>query len=269
MRRERLRLFGAAFAFVALVFAPPARAQDWLAKPFQEWSRGEAAKVLEESPWAVKQTVKIKYAEQSRRVAGAPGAGSTAVAVFGGEPTLVQPGANTAAVAGATAPVDFTFTLRLRSGLPLRKALARLKQLEAGRLSEKERASAEAKVKGLLECPACADNYVLTLSAKSKEIPGADPVHASFKGARINDLKRYIFIANERGERRPLVHFVPPTAPGDEAIFFFPRADESGRPLLTPANKLLLFNAADNEVNSPANFRVDVTKLVVNGVLEF
>ena len=33
--------------------------------------------------------------------------------------------------------------------------------------------------------------------------------------SRLADLQRYVYIANERGERRPLVYFVPPRVPGD------------------------------------------------------
>src|SRR5205085_1879189 len=125
------------------------------------------------------------------------------------------------------------------------------------------------KIRGLLDCPACADNYVLTLSAKSGEAPGADPVFTTFKGARLADLQRYVYIADERGQRRTLVHFVPPKAPGEEATFFFPRADDKGSPLLTTASKEFYFNLSDMEVNSVTNFRVDVTKLVAGGAVDF
>ena len=250
----------------AVCLAGPAGAQeDWLAKPYAEWSKGEAEKVLESSPWAVSQTVKIRYAGQSRHAAGVGSTGQ-GVVVFGAEPALVQPGVN---LGGAEAPVDFVFTLRLRSAAPVRKALARLALLEAGRLKGKERAALEAKAKGLAECPACADNYVLTLGSKSEQVPGADAVYTIYGGARLDDIRRYVFIANERGERRPLVHFVPPKAPGDEATFFFPRLDERGAPLLTPDTRELIFNVTNNEVNAAANFRVAVSTLVRNGAVEF
>ncbi|HEV3468127.1 MAG TPA: hypothetical protein VG148_02325 [Pyrinomonadaceae bacterium] len=267
MRVLRRFLAAAPLLAAAACLAGAARAQaDWLAKPYAEWSKAEAERVLESPPWAVRQTVKIRYEAQARRVAGA---GSTAagVVVFGSEPELVRPGG--AVGGGAEAPVDFVFTLRMRSAPAVRKAVARLAQLEAERLKGKERAALEARAKGLAECPACTDNYVLTLSSKSEQVPGADAVYTIYKGARLDDIKRYIFIANERGERRPLVHFVPPKAPGDEATFFFPRLDERGNPLLTPESRELIFNVTNNEVNAVTNFRVDVSTLVRGGVVEF
>lgn len=262
----RRLLAAASLAAAAACLAGAAHAQeDWPAKPYTEWSKAEAERVLESPPWAVRQTVKIRYAGEARRVAGG-GSNPEGVVVFGGDPVLVQPGVS---LGGAEAPVDFVFTLRLRSAPAVRKAVARLAQLEAGKLKGKERAALEARAKGLAECPACADNYVLTLSSKSEQVPGADAVYTIYKGARLEDIKRYIFIANERGERRPLVHFVAPKVPGDEATFFFPRLGERGEPLLTADSRELIFNVTNNEVNAITNFRVDVSKLVRDGVVEF
>ena len=39
-------------------------------KPFQEWTKKEAEHVLEESSWAPKQEVRIRYESKARRIAG-------------------------------------------------------------------------------------------------------------------------------------------------------------------------------------------------------
>ena len=233
-------------------------------KPFEQWTKQEAEKVLNDSPWAIEQEVRIRYAGTMTAVAGGP----TAAQANG---ALLRSGANTASLGGARAPVDFVFTLRLRSALPVRKALARLKQLEAknDKTGKKESADLDKVVKGLLECPACTDNYVLTLSSKSKESPGADAVYTVFGGAKLADLKRYLSIANERGERRELIHFVPPRVPGAEAVFYFPRLDEKGAPLLTPESKTLIFNVTSGEVNEVVNFNINVSTIVAGGVVQF
>ncbi|MEP6817960.1 MAG: hypothetical protein ABJA18_00405 [bacterium] len=249
----------AALALTTLVYSQENRP----AKPFQEWSKKEAEQVLEDSPWAVKQEVRLKFASQARRVAG----GTVPSDTTGG---LIDTTSNTAEMGGAEAPVDFQFTLRLRSALIVRQAVVRLKQLEPNSdTSEKGRAALEARLKGLLECPACQQNYVLTLSAKSKERPGADPIFTAFKGGRLADLQRYVFIANGRGERRDLIHFVPPKTPGDEAVFYFPRFNEKGDPLLTSTDTALIANFTNNDVNMNINFRIDVAKLIMNGQVDF
>ena len=249
----------AILAITSLVYSQEKR----LATPFQDWSKKEAEQVLEDSPWAVKQEVRLRFASQARRIAG----GTVPSETTGG---LIDTTSNTAELGGAEAPVDFQFTLRLRSALTVRQAVVRLKQLEPNSdTSEKGRAALEAKLKGLLECPACEQNYVLTLSAKSKERPGADPIFTTFKGGRLADLQRYVFIANSRGERRDLVHFVPPKAPGDEAVCYFSRFNEKGDALLTPADTALIANFTNNDVNMNINFRIDVSKLIVNGQVDF
>jgi len=228
-------------------------------KPYSHWSKKEAEAVLSDSPWAKKQELRIKFDKERQKAAGSySGVSESAAAQSQMEVTTQM-------------PVDFILTLRLRSALPVRQALVRLKALETNveKMTEQQAVAFDTQMKGLLECPACAANYVVTLSSKSKDSPGADAVYATFKGGRLADLQRYVYIANERGERRPLVHFVPPRVPGDEAVFFFPRTDEKGAPLLTLGNKELLINLADNQANAITNFRIDVTKLVLDGKVEF
>jgi hypothetical protein len=219
--------------------------------------------VLEDSPWAPKQEVRLNYASQARRVAG----GTVPSVAEGG---VTDTTSTSAGLGAAEAPVDFQFTLRLRSALIVRQALFRLMQLDQNKnMSEKDRAVFDAKLKGLLACPACEQNYVLTLSAKSKQRPGADPIFTSFKGGRLADLQRYVFIANGRGERRDLIHFVPPRVPGEDAIFYFPRFNEKGEPLLISSDTLLIANFTNNDINMNTNFRLDVSKLIVNGQVDF
>jgi hypothetical protein len=244
-------------AFMVAVFAQ----QDVINKPFEKWTREDAESILNSSPWAAHSELRLRFDQERQSAAGSytPEAGVTDTSAKNAQTTV-----------SSDIPVDFVFTARLRSALPIRQALSRLKQLQLDtKMSEKDRATLETQIKGLIECPACASNYVITLSSKSVNRPGSDAVYTTFKGGRLSDLQRYVFIANDRGERRPLVHFVPPKVPGDEAIFFFPRLDEKGAPLLTPDNKELVINLTDNRANAITNFKFDVSKLVLNSKVEF
>jgi hypothetical protein len=235
-------------------------AQDDLPKkPFQEWSKSQAESVLNSSQWTMKQELRLKFEKESQKAAGAYSG------VSGSAAAQAQTEVN------SQMPVDFVFTLRLRSALPIRQSIVRLKNLETDieKMNQQQLAAFDKQTQGLLQCPACTDNYVITLSSKSKNSPGADAVYNVFKGGRLADLQRYIFIANERGERRPLIHFVAPRVPGDEATFFFPRFDDQGAPLLTPENKQLLVNLSNNQPTSVGNFQFDVSNLILNGKVEF
>src|SRR5260370_1184603 len=170
----------------------------WTGKPFTQWSRGDAENVLNNSPWSSHQEVRMQFEKERQTAAGSYSGVSSASAASSQTEVMSH------------LPVDFIFTLRLRSALPVRQALVRLKQLESDskKLSQKDLEAFDSQIKGLLECPACAGNYVVTLSSKSLNRPGADAVYTTFKGGRLSDLQRFVFIANERGERRELVHFV-------------------------------------------------------------
>jgi hypothetical protein len=251
---------GAILVFACCIAAIAAYAQSgWTVKPFTQWSRSDAENILENSPWSSHQEVRLQF-EKERQTAAGSYSGVSAASAAGSQTEVMS-----------DLPVDFVFTLRLRSALPVRQALVRLKQLESDskKLSRKDLENYDTQIKGLLECPACAGNYVVTLSSKSLNRPGADAVYTAFKGGRLSDLQRFVYLANERGERRQLIHFVAPRAPGDDAIFFFPRLDEKGAPLLTPESKQLLINLSDKQVNSVSNFKIDVSKLVMNGKVEF
>jgi hypothetical protein len=51
-----------------------------------------------------------------------------------------------------------------------------------------------------------------------------------------------IYLSNEKGEKRILAKYSPQTTTGSEALFFFPRNNDKGEPLLKPDNVSLIFN---------------------------
>jgi hypothetical protein len=57
--------------------------------------------------------------------------------------------------------------------------------------------------------------------------------------------------------------------PGDEAVFYFPRFNDKGEPLITSADSELITTFTNNDVNMNTNFAVNVTKLIVNGKVDF
>lgn len=234
------------------------KSDGWMSKNIEQWTNADVETVLNKSAWVRKQEVRIPFQGQVTSVAGA---GVTAEDID----------AARTALGGARIPVDFEFTLRLRSGLPIRMALVRQRQLEANydKLDKEARALLDPQLKGLLSCPACAGNYVLTLSSKSKNYPGADVVFTSFQGAKLPDLKRYIFLSTSSGKRRELVHFIPPKAPGAEAVFYFARFNQQGEPLVTPADKEILFRLSDKDSNVATSFGIDVSKIVFDGQVIF
>lgn len=230
-------------------------------KPFEQWSKDEANRLLSSSPWA--------QTKESRRPAPRTNQAVAGQNISGVSTTTTERQAN---LGGANIHLDLKYTLRLRSAMPLRQAMLRLKQLDAkyDRMGEKARAEFDAKNKGVLECPACAQNYVITMSAKSENYPGTDPVYEVLKSATLPAIKPYVYITNSRGMRRELVHFTAPKAAGEEAFFFFPRFDDdTGQPFIMPTDKTLHFHMGDGSAGSLVNFEFDVSQLMLDGQVAF
>lgn len=240
-------------------------AQDeWAKKPYRQWSKDEVSKILTDSPWAKTQTVRINRRGQLRSIAGQT---ETSPDASTGIPGI----SGTGVLGGAHDASEYKFTLRLRSSLPIRQAIVRLVQLDAkyDQMSVAEQKAFDAQTKALLECRECADNYVVSVGFGTSNSAGTNLIYEWFAGRTLPSLKRYIYLANERGERRDLAGFIPPKVPGDEAFFLFPRLDGQKEPLLTPTDKKILFRMSDSNPSSVTNFSLDVSKLLVGGKVDF
>jgi hypothetical protein len=227
-------------------------------KPYRHWSKDEVEKIRTDSPWARTQTLRIQRRGQVRSIAGQTETEDGTVARKG-------------ELSSAEDPLDYRFTLRLHSALPMREALVRQEQLKWNydKRTAAEQKAFDEQARQLLDCPICPDNYVLSVGFSSKNSSGNDMVYKWFGSATLPSIKGYIYLANERGERRDLIDFIPPKSPGDDVFFIFPRLDEKGQPLFAPTDKKLIFRMADNSANSITNFNLDISKLVVAGKVSF
>lgn len=235
MRSRRLILPSALALAATLACAGEARAQkeDWQGKPFREWTEKEARKVISDSPWA--KTV----------------SSSGPMVDFVGSGPVPTP--------------DKVYVVRLRSALPVRQAILRLRQIKEkyDSMSDARKAEFDAKNRPLVECPACADNYVISL------IP---PRAADTRSPTTEKMKLYVQLMDDRGRRRELVHFVPTKATGEEVVFFFPRLDDKGQPLVTPSSRRLIFTIDTSSLAMDAviqRFEFDVSKMVEGGGVIF
>lgn len=207
----------------------------WQQKPYPQWDMSEVEKFLTDSPWA-----------QTRQKGVVLGVDNP--------------------VGVSTAPESVV--LRLRSGLPMRQVLARLRQLKGkyDTLGDKEKRSFDEKNKILIECPACADNYVVSLAPAN----GQKGVPAILQTMAEAEVKLNVHLTNETGETRPLVHFAAPKKQGDEAVFFFARFNDKGEPLITPNSRKLLVTF-DTKIfpTVPLKFEFAVPKMMIDGAVAF
>ncbi len=190
---------------VLLVLSAGASAQDfWVEKSYKHWTKQEIIKIISDSPWA-----QVRELE-----------------------------ADTFKTGGIVPSV----TIRLRSAVHIRQALVRLRQLEANydKMNDKERAEFDARLRGILECPACQENYVITISPPISNRSLTSGVYG-LKSASLRLLQGKVYLLNDTADRRELVFFVAPKSDTDEAVFFFPRLDANGNAFLTNKNQRFTF----------------------------
>ncbi len=204
-------------------------------KPYQQWSYDEAVHIIADSPWA-------KFERLSDVL------------------------------------YVYSTNIRLHSALPIRQALVRRKQIRMNydNFTATDKVKFDSAVREDLECPDCAKYYILTLSI----IPTDQKVLGLLTGLSLDKLTQYVFLANDKGDRRNLVKFIPPTGGGSNALFFenavfyFERYDEQGKPLLTIDNKKLYFSIDEKVFKGKlvppiSKVSFEASKLICNGKIVF
>lgn len=207
--------------------------QSWEKTPYQSWSAADVKAVLEASPWS-------HVIEQDTAIA----------------PTVFGSG---------TPKMSEKMVVLLRSALPVRQALLRERQLahKYDGMNAAERAAFDAKNKTLLDCPACAKYYVISIKCH----------HACYSGSFVEGYKKSFYLVNDKGERRELAGASQLPDGQDGAVFFFQRLDDKGEPLLKNGSKEVTFHftirAMMNLDTVSQKYKFDVTKMVRGGEVMF
>ena len=242
-----------------------ASAQKVWEKPFEKWSKEDAIKILTNSPWV----------ETYQLSEGLAASAQEQIAREQADQNLRrQPTQGSSARNVAPAPV----VIRLHSALPIRQALTRLKQIEAGydKMDEKKRADFNEITKNYLSCPICQKYYVVTMT-KFGNSSAQGVQEGLFQTMKFEQLKGNVRLVNDKGEQRELAEFTPPKGAGDFAVFFFPRRDDKTNDLLTTESKNFKF-VFNNEFLGrsnpyagllPRSFEFKVSKLMIGDKLEF
>src|ERR1044072_8798181 len=121
--------------------------------PYHQWTFKEAQELLSNSPWA------------QTRDKGIP---------LGGLETNLP-----------AAPE--VMVLRLRSALPIRQALARIREIKSkyDGLKDSDKKAIDQKNKILLECPPCPDTYVVTLAGGGPNGKGLPTIFLTISEAEV------------------------------------------------------------------------------------
>lgn len=181
-----------------------------------------------------------------------------------------SPWAQTQVEEGGDAHGTYFITIRLRSAIFVRQALVRQRQLHLNydKFTPADKARFDAGVKESLECSDCPKYYIVTLGSRNDSYP-----IRAIKESSLENLRTYISLMNDKGERRELVHFILPKSEEGEVMFVFARFDDQAKPLLTTNNKKFYFKIDEKvfEGKGPPikKFTFEVSKLLQQGEIVF
>ena len=239
--------------FTSTVFA-----QKVLEKPYQKWSKDEATKLLTDSPW-------VRTYQSS---AGIAAASQDQVKREQSDQKLYR---DTYGGSSSRTMAPVPIVMRLHSGLPVRQAIVRLRQIQAGydKMEETQRTEFDKTTAGMLNCVICQKFYVITVT-RFLDSSRQSVEEGVFQRMGFEQLKGNMWLLNEKGERRELAQFNPPKNASDMAVLYFPRLDDKGNPFLTAESKKFQFvfdGAFLNSANPyaawlPRRLEFDVSKIM-------
>ena len=213
------------FVVVLCLFVASAFAQKVPDKPLSQWGKEDSLKIINESAWA----------KTYQSTSGATGAAAGQVAREQGQ-SAGRGGSDPRSVARDFGPPPIR--VRLHSGLPLRQAMVRLQQLDAGydKMNDVDKAAFDASKKGFIDCSICKDYYVVTIT-KDRDAGRSTVEEGVFQGMTFDDLKGHVRLEGDNGEFREIVQFNAPKGPNDMAVMYFKRTDAAGKALIDPQSK--------------------------------
>ena len=205
-------------------------------RDFSSWTLAEATRILNRSPWARKQTY--------TRVVGGVGSG------IHGEKEIFN-----------------TFFVRLLSAPPIRRAYARIQQIQNGydEMTPAAKGRLDAGIAPGLNLDV-SRWIVLTISFRSNNPNMELSVKRFFDSQRLETMRDRAYLATENFPRVELAAYFPPREDAVGAKFVFPRHID-GVPVVAPDQKEVNF-----EVNIPSVYRrlrvnFSVADMLVEGTL--
>ena len=209
-------------------------------KPWTEWTKKEAEKVLNNSAWGQTQT----YTDTSEMT------WSTAPRPIEGQGALNQ-------------ATSLNYYIRFLSAKPVRQALARLAELDTASNNPKQVQNAREYINQKFD-----QIIVLAVSCESRDGRFYGPAFQAFNSAITNTLKNNTYLGVKGGKRIWLQEYNPPAQSGVGAIFIFPRTID-GVPVVDPNGGDLRFYSEFPNQAITLNMRFKIKDMMFEGVMEY
>ena len=219
---------------------------------WKEWSRKDAEKVLNDSPWAHFQvdtnTNEMFYKPTSDpRLGGGRRAPNSAARLEEG---------------ATNEEVNVKYGIRFFSARPVRRALVRLMQLKDSKLDP----SVIERMNAFAEMPS-KDSIILAVTFESNDKRAVAKVMEAFAGAVSGTLKNTSYLERNDGKRLFLHEYVPPGRDGFGARFIFPRQVDGSSFINADSGEIRF--VAEYAPGLKLNMRFKVADMMMDGQLEY
>lgn len=183
-------------------------------KKWTQWSKKDAQKLLDDSPWA-----KIQTDSDTSQMMYSPTSGP------GTGPGAEQRGINSerGAIGATNQTINITFHVRFFSARPVRQALARMVQLANPSVDV-------AKLQSFADLKST-DSIIVTVTYESNDQRYGNSVMQAFNSAITSTLRNNTYLQRSDGKQLFLEEYVPPGKDGFGARFIFPR-EVDGKPFI-------------------------------------
>ena len=208
-------------------------------KPWKEWSKKDAEKVLNDSPWSQRQ-IDMDFRETS---------------------TLTRP-RDPSIDATLKQNEGMTSNIRFFSARPVRQAFVRIIQLQKKDLTPEMvtrlNTFAEKPSENLIVIAVAVENPDANMLGKAMQI---------YRNATTTKLKNTTYLERSDGKRVFIEEYTAPGSDGFGARFIFPRTLD-GKPFLSPEFTIVRFVS---ELDSSIKLRMDykVKEMMLDGQLEY
>jgi hypothetical protein len=215
-------------------------------KPWTDWSKKDAEKILNDSPWGQTQT-------------------QTDTSEMFYTPT--EPGARNArrdAEGNTNQAINIKYRIRFLSARPIRQAFARVQLLDA---QSPNKAMVEG-LKNFADAPPNPDSIIVAVTYESKDGRVSGRAFQAFSTATAETIRNKTYLQRKDGQRLFLTEYQRPDQnPLRAAFFAFPRVVD-GKPFITPETGEVRFVASLGQ-GVELNMRFDVSKMNYGGALEY
>jgi hypothetical protein len=231
-------------------------------RPWSEWTKVEAEKILNNSAWGQTQTdtdtSEMMYSPTSQSGVGT----STRNGVTGTTSDRQSINSNRAAQGAKNQAISINYHVRLLSAKPVRQALMRVIELAQKAPDEELHDGLQSFVERDFS-----EFIVVAVAFDSTDGRFSGPALQAFASANLGSLKNKTYLERKDGKRVFLRQYQPPINDGLGAKFIFPRIVDEKKFLTAESGSFRFYSEVNGQLKLNVSYKM--ADMMYNGQLEY